>query len=153
VLGSYTQAAGSRYVGVTPGGNDLIDITGAATLQGGNVLAQLRAASFSPIDTYLILTATAGVSGTFAGVSTLNPFVSASLAYDANNVWLAVQRGFQNAGGTPKQIAVEKALDHGVAGVASNAAPSGDFLKVAVDLVNLEGASAYAALDQLSAKA
>jgi uncharacterized protein with beta-barrel porin domain len=154
VLGSYTQAAGSRYaVGVTPGGNDLIDITGAATLQGGNVLAQLRAASFSPSDTYLILTATAGVIGTFAGVSTLNPFVSASLTYDANNVWLAVQRGFQNAGGTPNQIAVEKALDHGVAGVASNAAPSGDFLKVAVDLVNLEGASAYAALDQLSAEA
>ena len=154
VFGSYTQAAGSRYeVGVTPGGNDLIDIAGAATLQGGNVLAQLRAASFSPSSTYLILTATAEVSGTFAGVSTLNPFVSASLAYDANHVWLAVQRGFQNAGGTPNQIAVEKALDHGVAGVASNAAPSADFLTIAVDLVNLDGASAYAALDQLSAEA
>jgi uncharacterized protein with beta-barrel porin domain len=154
VLGSYTQAAGSRYeVGVTPGGNDLIDINGTATLQGGNVLAQLRAASFKPSDSYLILTASAGVSGTYAGVSTLNPFVSASLAYDANNVWLAVQRGFQNAGGTPNQIAVEKALDHGIAGLASNAAPSGDFLRIAVDLVNLEGASAYAALDQLSAEA
>jgi hypothetical protein len=86
---------------VKPCGSDLIDITGAATLQGCNVLAQLRAAPFRPSDTYPILTAAPGVSGAFAGVSTLNPFVSASLACDANNVWLAVQRGFQNAGGPP----------------------------------------------------
>ncbi|WP_181969844.1 autotransporter domain-containing protein [Paraburkholderia sp. DHOC27] len=154
VNGTYTQSAGSRYVlEVAPGGNDLIDVNGDAALQGGTVVARLRAASFSLVDTYRILTASQGVTGSFTAVETLNPFVQPSLVYDANNVYLQVKRGFQNAGGTPNQIAVEAALDHGVAGIASHAPPSADFLTIAADLVSLEGPSAYAALDQLSAEA
>ncbi|WP_438395883.1 autotransporter domain-containing protein [Caballeronia sp. DA-9] len=154
VAGSYMQASGSRYeADITPQGNDLIAVDGTATLQGGLVLVRLRAASFSPTDTYTILSTTAGLTGVFSGMTTVNPFVSASLTYDANNAYLHVQRGFQFAGGTPNQIAVEAALDHGVAQIGAGVSPTRDFLGVAGDLLSLEGSSAYAALDQLSAEA
>jgi uncharacterized protein with beta-barrel porin domain len=94
-----------------------------------------------------------GLTGVFSGITTLNPFVLPSLVYDANNAYIHVQRGFQFAGGTPNQIAVEAALDHGVAGIGMGVPPTRDFLSVAGDLLNLEGSSAYAALDQLSAEA
>ncbi|MFT4508833.1 autotransporter outer membrane beta-barrel domain-containing protein [Caballeronia sp. 15711] len=94
-----------------------------------------------------------GLNGEFSGVTASNPFVLPTLVYDANNAYIHVQRGFQFAGGTPNQIAVEAALDHGVAGMGADALPTRDFLSVAGDLLNLEDASAYAALDQLSAEA
>ncbi|KQR90041.1 hypothetical protein ASG35_02115 [Burkholderia sp. Leaf177] len=154
VSGSYTQATGSRYeADVTPENHDLIAVDGTAILQGGLVRARLRAASFTPTDTYTILSTTDGLTGIFSGIETLNPFVSASLSYDPSNAYLHVQRGFQFAGGTPNQIAVEAALDHGVAGIGAGAAPTRDFLSIAGDLLSLEGSSAYAALDQLSAEA
>jgi len=152
VAGSYKQAAGSLYeVDVSPQGNDLISVTGTATLQGGTVQARLRAGSFTRSDIYKIVSTTDGLTGSFSGMTTFNPFVSASLSYDADNAYIYVQRGFQFAGGTPNQIAVEAGLDHGIAGIGAGVAPTRDFLVVAGDLVNLEGSSAYAALDQLSA--
>ncbi|MEI5996037.1 autotransporter domain-containing protein [Paraburkholderia bengalensis] len=153
VAGSFAQAAGSRYVvDVLPTGNDLVDITGPATLQGGTVLARLRTTSFNRTDIYTIVAASAGVSGTFAGVSTLSPFVQPSLAYDADHAYLVVQRDFLHAGGTPNELAVEGALDHGIAAIGSGTPPSRDFLSVAADLVSIEGPAAYAALDQLGAE-
>ncbi|MEA3126746.1 MAG: hypothetical protein QOD67_3765 [Caballeronia sp.] len=160
VAGSYTQTAGSRYeANVSLQGIDLISVDGTATLQGGTVQARLRAGSFTPADTYKIISTTLGISGTFSGITTFNPFVLPTLIYDANNAYIHVQRGFEFAGGTPNQIAVEAALDHGVAGIGAGAKgdegalPTRDFLSVAGDLLNLEGSSAYAALDQLGAEA
>lgn len=154
VAGTYTQSAGSYYqVDVSPSANDMIDVAGTATLNGGTVLARLRAASVSTSDTYTILTASAGLTGAFAGITTLNPFVRPSLAYDANHAYLVVKRGFELAGGTPNEIAVEGALDRGIAGLGSNQPPTRDFVTAALNLLNLEGSSAYAALDQLSAEA
>jgi uncharacterized protein with beta-barrel porin domain len=154
VTGSYTQTSASRYeVDVSPQGHDLISVDGTATLQGGIVQARLRAESFTQSDTYKIISTTSRLTGVFSGITTLNPFVFPSLVYDANNAYIHVQRGFQFAGGTPNQIAVEAALDHGVAGIGAGALPARDFLSVADDLLNLEGSSAYAALDQLSAEA
>jgi uncharacterized protein with beta-barrel porin domain len=154
VAGSYRQAANSLYeAAVTPQGNDLISVAGKATLGGGTVQALVRADSFMVDKTYEILSTTDGLTGTFAGVTTLNPFISPSLVYDANNAYLHVQGNFQFAGGTPNQIAVEAALDHGVAGIRAGVTPTRDFLGVVGNLLNLEGSSAYAALDQLSAEA
>ncbi|CAN7152783.1 autotransporter domain-containing protein [Caballeronia sp. LjRoot29] len=154
VAGSYTQTAGSRYeANVSPQGIDLISVDGTATLQGGTVQARMRTGLFTPSDTYKIVSTTSGLNGEFSGVTASNPFVLPTLVYDANNAYIHVQRGFQFAGGTPNQIAVEAALDHGVAGMGADALPTRDFLSVAGDLLNLEGAPAYAALDQLSAEA
>lgn len=154
VAGSYTQTAGSRYeANVSPQGIDLISVDGTATLQGGTVQARMRTGLFTPSDTYKIVSTTSGLNGEFSGVTASNPFVLPTLVYDANNAYIHVQRGFQFAGGTPNQIAVEAPLDHGVAGMGADALPTRDFLSVAGDLLNLEGAPAYAALDQLSAEA
>ncbi|WP_213763497.1 autotransporter domain-containing protein [Caballeronia sp. dw_19] len=154
VIGSYVQTAGSRYeANVSPQGIDLISVDGTATLQGGTVQARLRAGLFTPSDTYKIISTTSGLNGTYSGITVSNPFVLPTLVYDANNAYIHVQRGFQFAGGTPNQIAVEAALDHGVAGIGAGALPTRDFLSVTGDLLNLEGSSAYAALDQLGAEA
>jgi uncharacterized protein with beta-barrel porin domain len=154
VAGSYIQTAGSRYeANVSPQGIDLISVDGTATLEGGTVQARLRAGLFTPSDTYKIISTTSGINGTFSDITTSNPFVLPTLVYDANNAYIHVQRGFQFAGGTPNQIAVEAALDHGVAGIGAGALPTRDFLSVTGDLLNLEGSSAYAALDQLGAEA
>ena len=154
VAGSYIQTAGSRYeANVSPQGIDLISVDGTATLQGGTVQARLRAGSFTPSDTYKILSTTSGVIGTFSGITTFSPFVLPTLIYDANNAYIHVQRSFQFAGGTPNEMAVEAALDHGVAGIGTGALPTRDFLSVTGDLLNLEGSSAYAAIDQLGAEA
>src|SRR5471030_2713097 len=153
VAGSYIQTAGSRYeANVSPQGIDLISVDGTATLQGGTVEAHLRAGLFTPNDTYKILSTTSGISGTFSGITTFSPFVLPTLVYDANNAYIHVQRGFQFAGGTPNQMAVEAALDHGVAGIGTGALPTRDFLSVTGDLLNLEGSSAYAAIVQLGAE-
>jgi len=154
VIGSYIQTAGSRYeANVSPQGIDLISVDGTATLQGGTVQARLRTELFTPSDTYKIISTTSGLNGTFSGITVSNPFVLPTLVYDANNAYIHVQRGFQFAGGTPNQIAVEAALDHGVAGIGAGALPTRDFLSITGDLLNLEGSSAYAALDQLGAEA
>jgi outer membrane autotransporter protein len=154
VTGSYIQTAGSRYeANVSQQGIDLISVDGTATLQGGTVQARLRAGLFTPSDTYKIISTTFGLNGAFSGITTSNPFDLPTLVYDANNAYIHVQRGFQFAGGTPNQIAVEAALDHGVAGIGADALPTRDFLSVTGDLLNLEGSSAYAALDQLGAEA
>ncbi|CAN7244209.1 autotransporter domain-containing protein [Caballeronia sp. LjRoot31] len=154
VTGSYVQTAGSRYeANVSPQGIDLISVDGTTTLQGGTVQARLRAGLFTPSDTYKIISTTSGLNGTYSGITVSNPFVLPTLVYDANNAYIHVQRGFQFAGGTPNQIAVEAALDHGVAGIGAGALPTSDFLSVTGDLLNLEGSSAYAALDQLGAEA
>src|SRR6202022_3682670 len=116
-------------------------------LHGGIVQARLRAESFKPSDVYKIHSTTFGLTGVFSGITTLNPFVFPSLVYDASNAYIHRQRGFQFAGGTPNQIAVETALDHGVAGIGAGVLPTRDFLSIAGDLLNLEGLSAYTALD------
>lgn len=154
VSGSYSQLAGSVFqVDVSHTANDAIDIAGTAALQGGTVQARIRAASLNRTDTYRILSTSAGLTGTFAGVSTLNPFVRPALVYDASNAYLMVTRAYHYAGGTPNQIAVETGFDDGVFTFGTGEAPSADFLSVAADLLNLEGAGAYAAIDQLSAEA
>lgn len=153
VAGRYEQASSTVYrFDASHTGSDLVDVTGAAALSGGIVRARLRALALTAPESYRILSASDGLTGTFAGVESFNPFVRVSLDYDASNAYLRVARSFVFAGGTPNQIAVEKALDHGAFAEGADA-PSDDFVAVAVQLMNLEGAAAYAAVDQLSAEA
>ena len=130
VAGSYTQAAGSTYqVKVnTAGQSDLVNVTGApgtATINGGVVNVLPESGVYTPGTTYKILSASGGVTGTYAGVGTPLPFLQSSLAYDANNVYLTLKPGgFARGAQTPNQMAVGGALDRGVAGA------SGDFATV-----------------------
>jgi outer membrane autotransporter protein len=130
VQGNVDFTSGSIYrvnVGAA-GQNDKLQLAGggAANLSGGtvNVLAPNGFALSTP---YTVLTATGGLGGTtFSGVTSsfASAFITPSLTYDANNVFLTLALlnngggggtgfGFAGAAQTPNQIAVATALDAG----------------------------------------
>ena len=81
--------------------------------------------TFAPSTTYTIVNAAGGLSGTFASVNELYPFLQSSLSYDANNAYLNLAiGGFAAAAATPTQAAVGNVLDANV----NNA--TGDFATV-----------------------
>jgi autotransporter-associated beta strand protein len=115
VTGNVTLASASRYVvTVTPAGtSDLIAANGTATLQGGLIDARFSGTTVKPSTRYTILTAAGGVSGTFDSVTVDKPFLTPSLSYGAQAVYLELDRNDvdfatlatnQNAGSTATAI-------------------------------------------------
>lgn len=150
VAGSYTQAVGSTYqVEVnTSGQSDLVNVTGApgtATINGGIVNVLPESGLYAPSTTYTILSATGGVTGSYAGVGTPLPFLQSSLSYDANKVYLILRPGgFARGAQTPNQMAVGGVLDRGVAGA------SGDFATVVGTMAGYSLLQGQAAMTTLS---
>lgn len=66
--------------------------TGSATLAGGTVAIPHMGGVYLPGRQWTILTASGGVSGTFAPVSEGLPYIDMSLGYDASNVYLSAVR-------------------------------------------------------------
>lgn len=127
VAGNLAVAAGSTFqVEVDAAGqSDRIVVGGTATLAGGTVVVSPQPGTYPLRNSYTILTAAGGVSGTYAAATTNMPFLQASLAYGANNVTLTtVPGGFAATAATPLQASVGAALDAGVAGAG------GDFATV-----------------------
>ena len=150
ISGNFTNATSGAYSAEVSGTGqgDLINVGGTATLQGGsvNVYAQ-PGTTFGARTTWRILNAAGGVSGTFASVNELYPFLQSSLSYDANNVYLTLEMGgFAAAAATPTQAAVGNVLD------ASVNAATGDFANVLSAMATgvQSNASAQYVLQQLS---
>jgi autotransporter-associated beta strand protein len=149
VAGNFTQAASGIY-SVEVGGagqSDLISVGGTASLGGAVSVYAQPGTTFAPSTTYRILSAAGGVSGTFASVNELYPFLLSSLSYDTNNAYLTLDiGGFASVAATPMQAAVGAVLDANV----TNA--SGDFATVlgALAFSTTSTAQAQAALQQLS---
>ena len=96
------------------GNNDLINVTGTATLTGGSVEVIPAAGTYDFSTDYTILTAAGGINGEFDSVNTDLVFLTPSLTYDANNVFLNLQRNstdFVSIATTPNQLAFAAALD------------------------------------------
>ncbi|MBY0319121.1 MAG: autotransporter domain-containing protein, partial [Reyranella sp.] len=149
VGGNFSQLASGIYQTEVAGAglSDRINVGGTATLGGQVVVTALPGMSFAPSTTYTILNATGGVSGTFASVNELYPFLQSSLSYDANNAYLTLAiGGFAAAAATPTQIAVGTVLDANV----NNA--SGDFATVlgAMAFNTTSNAQAQATLQAIS---
>jgi autotransporter-associated beta strand protein len=150
VNGAYTQAAGSSYQVETnaAGQADRIDVSGApgtATLSGGTVTVTAAPGVYAPSTTYIILTATGGVTGAYASSNTFLPFLQSSLAYDANNVYLTLKPGgFAAGAGNGNQSAVGRVLDQSVAG------SSGDFATVIGTMATYTQAQGQAAMAAMS---
>ncbi|TWS93196.1 autotransporter-associated beta strand repeat-containing protein, partial [Reyranella sp. CPCC 100927] len=111
VAGNVSFGPGSTYeVEIEPAGTgDRLNATGTATLSGGTVSVIKAAGSYTSGTRYTILTATAGVSGTFDGFTQNLPFINLALAYDPNTVFLDVTRNtvsFCSLAGAPNQCAV-----------------------------------------------
>ena len=150
VNGSYVQAAGSTYqVEVNNAGQgDRLNVGGAASIQGGTVQVLAASGSYANSTTYTIVRATGGVSGTYSGVSSNFAFLTPSLSYDANDVFLTLalgQNAFTSFGGiTPNQKAVGTALNQSFANA------SGDFATVIGALAGLNTQQGPQALDTIS---
>ena len=130
VTGNYIQSAGSTYQVEVGSQSDLINITGNATINGGTVAVQAVAGARPT--TYTIVTATGGVTGTYSGLTSNLAFVTPSLSYDANNVFLTLRTSFAGGGETGNEIAVGGALDQ------IKDAASGDLDTVLTALANLD---------------
>jgi outer membrane autotransporter protein len=96
------------------GASDRIAATGAATINGGLVELLAAGGSYSPLMTYTILTAAAGRTGEFDGVTSNLVFLQPTLDYDANNIYLRLARSgidFVDVARTRNERATSAALD------------------------------------------
>ncbi|MCY1167214.1 autotransporter-associated beta strand repeat protein [compost metagenome] len=149
VNGNLSFAAGSIYrVEVNAAGaNDRINATGTATLTGGTVDVQAGAGTYAANTQYTILNAAGGRTGNFAGVTSNLAFLTPTLTYDSNNVFLMLARNdisFRAVAVTPNQIATSIALQN------ANAGATGDMSTVQTALTGLSAAQARAAYDSAS---
>ncbi|MGX9431352.1 MULTISPECIES: autotransporter outer membrane beta-barrel domain-containing protein [Bradyrhizobium] len=93
VNGAVTFNAGSIYqVDVTPQGqHDLITSTGAVSINtGAGVQVLAVPGTYGPNTTYAILSTSGAVSGTFGSVSSNFAFLTPTLSYDPQNVYLTL---------------------------------------------------------------
>jgi outer membrane autotransporter protein len=149
INGNFVQNAGTIYqVQVNPAGqSDRINTSGTATINGGMVQVQAQSGTYARNTTYTILNATGGVSGAYSSVTSNFAFLTPSLSYDANNVYLLL---FQNQGAfaagaqTPNQYAVGTVLDR------VNATATGDLNNVLNALSLLSNTQGPAALNAIS---
>ena len=116
VKGTYTQALNSFYnVNVNAAGfSDLVNVTGAANINGGTVQVTSAIGSYNPSTVYTILTSTLARTGNFADVTSNFAFLDPTLTYDPNNVYLTLARNsidFASIGITPNQISAGRALE------------------------------------------
>ena len=112
VVGAFSQSGGTYVVEVSPGQADRVAVGGKATLSGGTVTVTPQPGSYAARTTYTILSAAGGVAGSYASVVGGTPYLSPSLSYDANAVYLTLQAGnFLTGALNPAQAAVAGALD------------------------------------------
>ena len=116
IAGNLSLAAGSFYqIAVTGTGlNSKTVATGTATIAGGTVQVIEQPGVYPSSYKYTILTANAGVNGTFTSATSDFAFLLPVLSYDANDAYLTLNRNptfFQNQAQTFNQRAVAAALD------------------------------------------
>jgi outer membrane autotransporter protein len=119
VSGTFNQAAGSTYaLKLTgAGANDMINVTGTATVTPGATLAlnKLDATPYILGHRYTVLTAAGGFTGayTLSGNTHVSLFYSLVADYDANDVYIDVAETtpFAAVGTTPNQIAAAAGAD------------------------------------------
>jgi autotransporter-associated beta strand protein len=144
VAGDATFEAGSTFnVEADPNGTaDQLAVTGKTTIKGGNTVVLAQPGNWAPSTRYTIITSGGGVTGTFAGVSDDQAFLTPTLAYGANDVTLTLSRNqvaFPSVGTTPNQKGVATAIEGLGAGNALYDA-----------VVKLNAADAQVAFDQTS---
>ena len=149
VTGNFVSNGGVYQVEVNSvGQNDRVNVGGSATINGGTVRILTDSGTYNTSQTYTILNATGGVTGTYSNVTENFAFLTPSLAYDANNVFLTLAlvgnafSGFE--GNTSNQRAVGYALDQ------SYATATGDFATVIGALAGLNTQLGPLALSTIS---
>lgn len=148
VNGSATLAAGSifRVEADDAGHADKLLVNGSATINGGTVDVQASAGTYAANTTYTILNATGGRTGNFDNVTSNLAFLTSTLSYDTNNVFLNLARNnvsYSNVAVTPNQIATSTSLQ-GITGA------TGDMGNVMTTVTGLSAEQARASYDAMS---
>jgi outer membrane autotransporter protein len=149
VNGNFSQSGGTYVVEANAQGqSDRVNVSGTATINGATVQVVAAPGNYGTSTTYTILNAAGGVTGTYAGVSSNFAFLTPSLSYNANNVFLTLAlqgNAFSGFGGnTVNQRAVGYALDQSFANA------TGDFATVISALASLNTQQGPYALNQIS---
>ena len=147
VTGNYSQTGGTYQAEVNASGqSDRLNVTGTATIGAGSTVSVApESGVYAARTKYTLLNATGGVSGAYASVSSLLPFLQPSLSYDANNVYLTLQiGGFARGALTPNQAAVGAVLD------ATAATATGDYATVVGALASLSAQQGQAMMNAIS---
>ena len=152
VNGALTFMPGSIYQVKTnaAGSSDRINVVGApgtATLNGGTVDVLAGSGTYQPLTQYTILNSQGGVTGHFTDVTSNLAFLTPTLGYDQDNVFLTLKRNnvsYGSVGVTPNQIAVGTALQSAMSGA------QGNVLALLTAVNNLSAAQAPSALNQLA---
>lgn len=94
INGDISFAAGSTYEAEINAAfeGDLIDASGAATINGGTVHAVKMGGVYTPGSRWTIIGADGGVTGTFDALIQNMPFVDLALAYDSHHVYIDATR-------------------------------------------------------------
>ena len=93
VSGDLTFKSGSTFsVDISPSASDRVNVSGSATIEGGNVAVEKIGGVYVPGSRWTILNASGAVSGAFGSISENLPYVGLMLEYDPNNVYLHIQR-------------------------------------------------------------
>lgn len=141
-LSTFFNNGGTYDVEVNGAGqSDLILVSGAATLIGGPVVVSTVDGTFRFATPYTILQA-ASVTGTFAGATTA-AFVTPTLTYDPQHVFLTLAANLTRAADTSNQRAIAQQLD----GITN---PNPGQQLVIGAIASLPPAAARRALDSLS---
>ncbi|TAJ87610.1 autotransporter-associated beta strand repeat-containing protein [Reyranella sp.] len=149
VTGNFSQTGGVYQVEVNSSGqSDKIVASGTATIGGGATVQVLAASgTYQRNTTYTIVTATGGLTGTYSGVTSNLAFLTPTLSYDANNVYLLLEQAasaFASGAQTRNQFAVGTALD------TASPTATGDFATVLTALASLDTQQGPAALNTIS---
>jgi autotransporter-associated beta strand protein len=149
VSGNLILASGANYLdAVTPTAAGLASVSGMANVNG-TVAANVSAGAYSFGQRFAIITATGGVTGSFASLTGIPASLKGELSYDTNNVYLslspnALAPSLTNPTGNQQKLV--SAIDASVA--AGNVPPAGF-----VPLYTLSGSALNGALDQISGQA
>ncbi len=150
VNGNYTQSAGGTYAAelASASSYDRLVVNGSAALNGTLSLTALNSYTPAAGQVHTLLTATGGVTGTFATVSTpwdqLSAMLRPVVTYTSADVRFALtQSAFASLAGTPNQQAIGAALD---GSITANSAPT---VVAALNALPTQ-AAVLAALDELS---
>jgi autotransporter-associated beta strand protein/T5SS/PEP-CTERM-associated repeat protein len=148
VSGNFAQNGGTYQVEANSAGQaDRINAGGTATINGGTVQVLAQQGTYARNTTYTILNARGGLSGSYSGVTSNFAFLTPTLAYDANNVFLTLfqsSSAFAAGAQTPNQYAVGVVLDQ------VNATAAGDLNTVLNALSVLSNTQGPQALNAIS---
>lgn len=89
---AFSQGARFNVDVAADGSSDRVRVGGTAILGNAGTVALARGSDWSPRTRYTLLTADQAVQGVFAGVTSNFAFLTPSLEYDANNVYLTLAR-------------------------------------------------------------